>query len=420
LKTAGNALRHRWRPAAAVALFFVALAGLAAFVRPPTYQGTAILFLDERYNSSQGFDLALQAGELMNHHYIQMATSTPVLAQVCSGPDAATVAPNGPCTSNALAGRVNAASVTGTSLIAVNATGPDPTAAAALANDVAQGIVDQDHQEVAQMLKPQSDYLDAELKRLSTAIQAGGSPAQLNSLEGEYATTYARRQDLALEEFRLSGNLSLIQPADPPFKPIDPDPRKYLLAGLVTGLLAAMLVALWRELRDDRLREPEQLAQAAGVPFVMAVATSRNASMNSGGQAYAGLVALYPRLRRILVTAASAGDQARIGAERLAAIAAEAGQEVRVVPAEAYHERPPSEPLEVTLVAAPSPDISARAVMLARSSDVAVVVATTGVTHFGAAERTAALLRRAGTDVAAAILLPPTSTAGRNGKGREL
>jgi Mrp family chromosome partitioning ATPase len=185
-------------------------------------------------------------------------------------------------------------------------------------------------------------------------------------------------------------------------------------------LLAAMLVALWRELRDDRLREPEQLAQAAGVPFVMAVATSRNRSMNSGGQAYAGLVALYPRLRRILVTAASAGDQARIGAERLAAIAAEAGQEVRVVAAEAYHERPPSEPLEVTLVAAPSPDISARAVMLARSSDVAVVVATTGVTHFGAAERTAALLRRAGTDVAAAILLPPTSTAGRNGKGREL
>lgn len=402
-----------------IALFFVTLAGLAAFVRPPTYQGTAILFLDERYNSSQGFDLALQAGELMSHHYIQMATSTPVLAQVCSGPDAGVVAPNGPCTSNALAGRVSAAPVTGTSLIAVNATGSDPTAAAALADDVAQGIIDQDREEVAQMLKPQRDYLDGELNRLNTAIQAGGSPAQLNRLEGEYATTYARRQDLMLEEFRLGGNLSLVQLADPPVKPIDPDPKKYLLAGLVAGLLAAILAALWMELRDDRLREPGQLAKATGVPFVMAVPASRNGAINSDGQTYAGLMALYPRLRTILVTAASAGDQAGIGAERLAAIAAEAGQGVLVVPADAYANRPSPEPLEVTLVAAPSPATSARAIMLARSSDVAVVVATKGVTSFAAAERTAALLRRAGTDVAAAILLPPTTTTRHKGNGRD-
>lgn len=400
-----------------VALLFVALAGLAAVVRPATYQGTAVLFLDERYNSSQGFDLALQAGELMSHHYIQMATSTPVLEQVCSGPDAVTVAPNSPCTSNALAGRVSAASVTGTSLIAVNATGPDPTAAAALANDVAQGIIDQDHHEVAQMLKPQRDYLDGELNRLNTAIQAGGSPAQLNRLEGEYATTYARRQDLALEEFRLGGNLSVVQLADSPSKPIDPDPKKYLLAGLVTGALAAILVALWMELRDGRLRDPKQLAKATGVPLVMAVTASRNGSLNPDAHAYAGLLAMYPRLRTVLVTGASAGDQADIGARSLAAIAAEAGQGVSVVPAEAYASRPPSEALEVTLVAAPSPASSARAIALARSSDVAVVVATKGVTPFAAAEHTAALLRRAGAEVAAAILLPPTTTGRHNGKG---
>jgi hypothetical protein len=44
---------------------------VAAIVRPPVYQGTALLFVDERFNSSQGFDLALQAGELLSAHFIQ-------------------------------------------------------------------------------------------------------------------------------------------------------------------------------------------------------------------------------------------------------------------------------------------------------------------------------------------------------------
>lgn len=257
------------------------------------------------------------------------------------------------------------------------------------------------------MLKPQSDYLDGELKRLNAAIQAGGSPAQLAGLESEYAATYSRRQDLALEEFRLGGNLSLVQPADPPVKAIDPDPKKYLVAGVVAGLVAGVLVALWRELRDDRISEPEDVAQAADVPFVMSTRASRNGAATTDGLAYAGLLAGHPKLRRILVTAASAGDEAQAGAERLAAIAAEAGQAVHVVSAEAYPTGAPSEPIELTVVAAPSPERSARAVLLARSVDVAVVVATRGVTHFADVERTSALLRGAGTDVSAAILLPP-------------
>jgi capsular polysaccharide biosynthesis protein len=416
LKTVGSALRHRRRLAALIVLFLVGLAGLAATVRPPTYQGTAVLFLDERYNSSQGFDLALQAGELMNHHYIQMATHTPVLDAVCSGPDAAIVAPNGPCTPDALADHIRAATVSGTSLVAVTASAPNPTAAATLANDVAQGVIDQDRQQVSQMLKPQSDYLDAELKRLSAAIQAGGSPTQLNVLQGEYATTYKQRQDLAVEEFRLAGNLSLIQRAEPPAEPVDPDPKKYLLAGLVAGTLVAFLIALWLELRDDRLREPGQLAQAAGARFVMSVPASRNGASTSNGLAYAGLLSLHPRLHTVLVTAASAGDRAHAGAEQVAAVAAQAGQRVSIVPAQDYDLEAPSDPLDLLVVAAPSPDTSARAVLLARSSDAAVVVATRGVTRFGDVERTSALLRSAGADVAAAILLPRARPAGFIGK----
>src|SRR5258706_519124 len=71
----------------------------------------------------------------------------------------------------------------------------------------------------------------------------------------------------------------------------------------------------------------------------------------------------------------------------------------------------------MALLAAQPPDTSPRTVLLARSSDVAVLVATTGMTHFADAERTSTLLRSAGTDVVAAILLPPVKRAGSNGKG---
>ena len=416
-KTVGGALRHRWRPAAAIVVIVVGLAGLASIVRTPTYEATATLFLDERYNSSQGFDLALQAGELMSHHYIVMASSPPVLDAVCSSPDATVVSPNVPCDAAALGGHVRAALVTGTSLISITANGPNPSAATALANDVAQGVIDRDQQDVAQMLKPQSDYLDAELQRLSAAIQAGGSPTQLDQLRAEYAATYAKRQDLALEQFRLGGDLSLIERANPPTKPIDPDPRKYLVAGLVAGAVIAALVGLWLELRDDRLREPGQLARAAGARFVMALPAAPNGTWTSGGLAYAGVLALHPGLRSVLVTAASAGDQAQAAAERLAAVAREAGQSVVIVQADEYDLAAPPKSVDLTLVAAPSPDTSPRAVLLARSSDVAVLVATTGMTHFADAERTSTLLRSAGTDVVAAILLPPVKRAGSNGKG---
>jgi hypothetical protein len=126
---------------------------------------------------------------------------------------------------------------------------------------------------------------------------------------------------------------------------------------------------------------------------------------------------MHPHLQTLLVAAASASDQAQVGAEHLAAVAVEAGQGVLIVPAITADAGVPREPVDLTIFAAPSPDASARAVLLARSSDAAVVVATKGVTRFADAERTSALLRSAGTDVVAAILLPKAKRIGSNGKG---
>src|SRR6184192_4542161 len=74
-KTIGHAIRHRFYVLIAILALFLIGAGVASVIRPPVYQGTAVLRVDERINASQGFDLALQAGELLSAHFIQSATS---------------------------------------------------------------------------------------------------------------------------------------------------------------------------------------------------------------------------------------------------------------------------------------------------------------------------------------------------------
>src|SRR4029077_13393683 len=121
LKTISHAVKHRKYMLIAIVALFVLAAGVATVVRPPTYQGTALLFVDERFNSSQGFDLALQAGELLSAHFIQAATSRPVLERACSGAYFDTTAAAGlSCTAGDLGPRVSANTARGTDWIAVN------------------------------------------------------------------------------------------------------------------------------------------------------------------------------------------------------------------------------------------------------------------------------------------------------------
>src|SRR6266513_2275025 len=203
-KTVGNALRHRWRLGLALVLMSLIVASGLVVLKPPTYQAGALLFVDERHNSSQGFDLALQAGELMSHHYVELATSREVVQAACEGPDASSIPAGTPCSPTELAGKIRADTVRGTTQISITASARSPGAAAALANAIANALVAQDQKQVAQLLEPTKQYLDSELQRLSEAIKAeksnlspGATSPTLAALETQYGETYARRQDAA-------------------------------------------------------------------------------------------------------------------------------------------------------------------------------------------------------------------------------
>jgi capsular polysaccharide biosynthesis protein/Mrp family chromosome partitioning ATPase len=461
LKTITNAVKHRLYVLIAIVAVFTLGAGIAALIRPASYQGTALLFVDERFNSSQGFDLALQAGELLSAHFIQTATSRPVLERACSGAyfdngAAATVT----CDATTLAPHVSATTVKGTSWIGVSATARTASESAMLANAVGQAMIDQNRSDVNRLIGPTLDTLNAELKTLSTQIQAeqatigqlqqqtppgqqapiAGHQANLALLQTQYSATYAKSQDLLIEENQLGGSLTLVQAAIPPLKPYDPNLLIYLAVGLVAGLCVGLLGVVLLDRFDDRLFEADALSLAAGTRLVIAVSPREARSLSSRPSepytlARANLLAQHPHLTKILVVAASPHDRVRAVAAGLGMAGVKAGQRVLVVDAEAstyvMHQqagrngskmtivstpasgstRIADEALadadgkyDLTIFSAPSPHQDPTAVSLARTADIAIVVATARVTRFSDVKRTVETLRSAGIQIAASIL----------------
>lgn len=460
LKTIANAIKHRIYILVAIVGLFTLVAGVAALVRPPSYQGTALLFVDERFNSSQGFDLALQAGELLSAHFIQTATSRTVLERACSGTYFDSAATSGfSCDATALAQHVSASTVKGTDWIGVSATSGSAAEAAALANAVGRAMIDQNKADVNQLIGPTVDSLNLQLKSLSTEIQAeqatiddlqkqtppgqqapiAGHQANLSLLQTQYSATYAKSQDLVIEENQLAGSLTLAQYAVPPLKPYDPNLLLYLAVGFVAGLSIGLLTVVLVDRFDDRLFEPEAVSLAAGTRLVVAVSPRDSGSHSSRpgepyGLARANLLAQHPHLTKILVVAASSRDRVRPVAAGLGLAGVKAGQRVLVVDAEAstyvMHQqagrngsrmtivsapsdggtRVASEALaeaegkyDLTIFSAPSPDKDPTAVSLARTADVAIIVATARATRFSDVKRTAETLRLAGIQVTASI-----------------
>ena len=69
--TVGRALRHQHWLISSLALIAGGLALIAAFMRPPTYEATALLSIDESQQTNQGFELCQgcnPASDILTNH----------------------------------------------------------------------------------------------------------------------------------------------------------------------------------------------------------------------------------------------------------------------------------------------------------------------------------------------------------------
>src|SRR2546430_200530 len=130
----GRAMRHQHWLISGLALVGAGLALIAAFLRPATYEGSALLSIDQTQEAGQGFDVAMQTDQFLTQRFISMAGSQVVLNQVCSeeGPG---------CSTAALARQVRATTPRATGQVQVLADSSEPITAARLANEVADAVL---------------------------------------------------------------------------------------------------------------------------------------------------------------------------------------------------------------------------------------------------------------------------------------
>lgn len=458
LKSVGRALRHHHRAVWGTALAAAVLAFGATFVRHPTYEATTVLSLDETQTTSQGFDIAMQADQFLTQRFISRATSRPVLEQVCAIEGLR-------CDPVELSRHVRATTPKATGQIAITADSSSASQAARLANDVSNELVKLNQAQIDEALAPQRTYLDTQLKQLQDRINStqasiaaaegsGRSDAavsnaisplisQLNLLQAQYTSTYTRRQDLDVLQAREASTLSIYEPALVPAKPVDPNPVRYVLVGLLGGLVGGFLIALLAERFRDRIGDTAELAEATDTHLILDLSRGRAAAAAGtyGYLAQASLVAGEDRAPAIMLVSASPRDdvdeiavnlaeavssthhkvlviQARqraLDAPQRREIVATNGSSRIVVQAGAEgtgrNGRVAVDGFDLVIMCALPPMADHRGTWLRPAANVAIIVASRDRTRFSEARQTVDQLHHIGIETVGAVLLPRRTSA---------
>jgi polysaccharide biosynthesis transport protein len=241
-------------------------------------------------------------------------------------------------------------------------TTPDPTGAAA---PEIQRLQDQLTQSDQDMKDIRARYTDTsgQLDKLRATPVAGsiaqGDVQRLQDQLAQYQTTYRRlldtRQSIIVAQAQGAAAVTVADTARVPSQPVSPAPKRNALLGGVIGLLLAAGLALLLDFRDDRIHEPEAMAEQCGVPLLGILGATRgtkpllltdgdlpnidafrealrhvrttvNAGLPAGGAA-------------IAVSSARPGEGKSVVAANLALLEAQAGKRVLLIDADVREPR---------------------------------------------------------------------------------
>ncbi len=224
-------------------------------------------------------------------------------------------------------------------VVAVTATAPSPTLAAAIANTYARQFVSGQQHATSHYFKSALALVHRQLAALS--------PRQRTGMDG--VALQNRAQTLGLLSELQYGNVQVAQEALAPAAPSAPKTSRNTVIGGVLGLLIGLALAFVLERTDRRIRGPEDLHTIYRAPLLGAVPTSkalaRGARAAGPGSEPLGLppaeneafrlIRAHLRffnvnrdLRTILIASPAAGDGKTTIAHHLAAVAARAGSRV--------------------------------------------------------------------------------------------
>ena len=107
---------------------------------------------------------------------------------------------------------------------------------------------------------------DASLREQDRRVQYNLIDREVSSLRGQLAALRERYNQIASAANLRSSNVTLLDAATVPQTPVSPNLLRNLLTALVLGLGLALVIAILRELFDDRLRSTDEIEAKLGIP----------------------------------------------------------------------------------------------------------------------------------------------------------
>lgn len=291
--------RERWRVIALVLLGAIGLATLLTALTPKSYQAEAQVFVSANGDSASGavgqYDAAA-AAQAQVSTFAELIHTPKVLQAIQQNTQL-------PLTEGQLKSKISATAPTGQSLVIIQVTDGQAAVAAEIANAAANAFI--------------------------------------NVIEDYKKPTGSDRSTV---------RLFVTQPATAPAAPVSPKPVLNISLGILLGLLGGIALAVARDVLDNRIKDAEGLAKAAGKPVMGAIvddpaaskhpiatrAGTRNTRAENFRQLRANLqfanVDEHPRI--IAITSSIPAEGKTMVAINLAATLAEAGFTVCLVDAD--------------------------------------------------------------------------------------
>ncbi|HHX66393.1 MAG TPA: hypothetical protein GX702_16065 [Chloroflexi bacterium] len=237
----------------------------------PTYEASTLLMIGDSLDAVNPTTGELQTSEKLAQTYAELIKTRSILGAV---QDALSL-PDKP--------EVFVTILRGTQLVRVTAGDSHPQRAAAIANEVAEQLVQQspsasqrEEQAYREFVRLQLQDLEEEIAALTRAIaeaRASGSAAEATRLQDELNL---RRESysslLTYMRSSATNHIRVIEPAQVPESPVRPKVIQNSLPAAVLGLMLAGGVAFLIEYLDDSIRGPGDIEDRLGLAILGTIA----------------------------------------------------------------------------------------------------------------------------------------------------
>jgi capsular polysaccharide biosynthesis protein/Mrp family chromosome partitioning ATPase len=272
----GRVLRRRWRVVVALTCLGLLIAAAIVEIAPKKYKATASVYVYGLPTDSQPTKSGTTPVDMDNEAQIAQSHAVSRLA--------AQQLPAHELRSVTIAVPPN------TTVLNIGCTSSTATRAAACANAVAAAYLTTRRANAANTLKGEVAALRskgvsllpavvrAQLQqqaastttgsaKIARQLEARAANAQLNAVVSRTAFLNATLASLESPNSTLAGHL--MNPAHPPASPSSPRKSLIIPSGLVAGLLVGLILAIWLEVRDDRLHDARDVERIYGLPTLL-------------------------------------------------------------------------------------------------------------------------------------------------------